>query len=87
MKITVEDVRRQFEHLCSEQRSREEIADYAVRVMRLEDAEALDYDARDFKRIWAGIMYLTGVDLQSEPGIYLHSLDDYRQAWHEFEDE
>jgi hypothetical protein len=32
------------------------------------------------ERIWAGVMYLYGIDTMTAPNAYLHSDDDIRQA-------
>jgi hypothetical protein len=61
--------------------SREEADRWAYRVIQQEEAGAVTYSpAADRERIWAGVMYLYGVDTMKAPGEYLHSNTDIRNA-------
>ncbi len=79
-------VRRVFEDVLSGAMSREQADRWAFAVVQQEEAGVATYaPARDRERIWAGVMYLYGVDTMKAPGEYLHSDDrhprgDERQA-------
>jgi hypothetical protein len=36
--------------------------------------------AYEWERIWAGVMYLYGIDAMKAPNVYLHSSDGIREA-------
>ena len=82
MHIDLQTVRRVFEDVLNGSMSREQ-ADrwaYAV-VMQEEEAGVVTHSPPgERERIWAGVMYLYGVDTMKAPGEYLHSDDDIRAA-------
>jgi hypothetical protein len=82
MHVDLQTVRRVFEDVLSGAMSREQ-ADrwaYAVLVQEEEAGVVTHSPPRERERIWAGVMYLYGVDTITAPGRYLHSDDDIRAA-------
>lgn len=81
MKIDLQTVRQMFEDVLSGRISREEADVWAYSLVKEDEAESLIYvPDSDRERIFAGIMYLYGVDLKDSPDSYLHSEDDIRTA-------
>src|ERR1700731_3784137 len=82
MRIDLQTVCRVFEDVLNGSMSRAQ-ADrwaYAV-VMQEEEAGVVTHSPPgERERIWAGVMYLYGVDTMKAPGEYLHSDDDIRAA-------
>jgi hypothetical protein len=82
MHIDLQAVCRVFEDILNGSMSREQ-ADrwaYAV-VMQEEEAGVVTHSPPpERERIWAGVMYLYGVDTMKAPGEYLHSDSDIRAA-------
>ncbi|WP_245292256.1 hypothetical protein [Methylobacterium tarhaniae] len=84
MKVTLEEMRDKFDALCQEIISREELSAFAAKAMAADDIGELEMDSAHSDVIWDSIMYLLGVDLQTEPGIYLHSIEDFEEAREKF---
>ena len=81
MHIDLEIVRRVFEDVLSGSMSREQADRWAFAVVLQEEAGVATYSpARARDRIWAGVMYLYGIDTMKAPGEYLHSDNDIRAA-------
>lgn len=81
MKIDLQTVRQMFEDVLSGHISREEADRWAYALVKEDEARTLIYSpSSDRDRIFAGIMYLYGVDLKDSPDSYLHSEDDIRTA-------
>lgn len=84
MKIDLQTVRQMFEDVLSGRISREEADVWAYSFVKEDEAENLIYvPDSDRERIFAGIMYLYGVDLKDSPNSYLHSESDIRKAMEE----
>lgn len=84
MKIDLQTVRQMFEDVLSGHISREEADVWAYSLVKEDEVENLIYvPDSDRHRIFAGIMYLYGVDLKDSPDSYLHSEDDIRTAMEE----
>lgn len=82
MRITFDDVAQRFEAVISGQISFEDADQWACSIMQGSDDGTLVFEPQsDRDRIWRGITYLRGVDLQSAPGTYLHTLDDVQEAF------
>jgi hypothetical protein len=82
MHVDLQIVCRVFEDILSGAMSREQ-ADrwaYAVVVQEEEAGVVTHSPHHERERIWAGVMYLYGVDTMTAPGRYLHSDDDIRAA-------
>ena len=77
MNITLDDIRKKFDALQSGLESREEVADFALRAMKADDAQSLKMDAASSDKIWEAILYLSGVDLKDTPDSYLHSVANF----------
>ena len=61
--------------------SREQADRWAYAVVQEEEAGVVTYSPpRERERIWAGVMYLYGVDTMKAPGEYLHSDNDISAA-------
>src|ERR1700692_3756762 len=82
MHADLQTVRRVFEDVLSGALSREQAdrGGYAVLVQEEEAGVVTHSPPRERERIWAGVMYLYGVDTITAPGRYLHSDDDIRAA-------
>ena len=74
-------VRRVFEDVLSGRMSREQADRWAYAVMQEEETGVVTYaPPSERERIWAGVMYLYGIDAMKAPDAYLHSNDDIREA-------
>jgi hypothetical protein len=81
VQVDLKTVRGVFEDVVSGSMSREQADRWAYAVMQQEEAGVATYaPARDRERIWAGVMYLYGIDTMKAPGEYLHSDTDIRAA-------
>jgi hypothetical protein len=81
MELDLQAVRRVFRDVLSGRMSREQADRWAYAVMQEEETGIVKYaPARARERIWAGVMYLYGIDAMSAPHAYLHSDDDIRDA-------
>jgi hypothetical protein len=81
MHVDLQTVCRVFEDVLSGAMSREQADRWAYAVVHEEEAGVVTYSPpgeRD--RIWAGVMYLYGVDTKKAPGEYLHSDNDIGAA-------
>lgn len=86
MRISFEDVALRFEAVLSGELSRDAADRWAWRMMQLCELGELEYLPRsDQDRIWAGIMYLYGVDMpcieQDRRHEFLLTDDDVRDAF------
>jgi hypothetical protein len=81
MEVDVGAVRLVFEDVLSGRMSREQADRWAYAVMQEEETGIVTYaPPSERERIWAGVMYLYGIDAMKAPGAYLHSSDDIREA-------
>jgi hypothetical protein len=81
MHVDLQTVRQVFEDVLNGAMSREQADRWAYAVVQEEEAGVVTYSPpgeRDY--IWAGVMYLYGVDAMKAPGEYLHSDNDIRAA-------
>jgi len=82
MHVDLQTVCRVFEDVLSGAMSREQADRWAYAVVQEEEEAGVVTHAppRERERIWAGVMYLFGVDTMKAPGEYLHSDNDIRAA-------
>ena len=81
MEVDLQAVRRVFDDVLSGRMSREQADRWAFEVVREEETGIVKYSpSRERERIWAGVMYLYGIDMMKAPNEYLHSDDDIRKA-------
>ena len=81
MHVDLETVRRVFEGVLSGSISGEQADRWAYTVVQQEETGAVTYSPPlERERIWAGVMYLYGVDTMTAPGEYLHSDNDVSEA-------
>jgi hypothetical protein len=81
MHVDLETVRRVFEGVLSGSISRAQADRWAYAVVQQEETGVVTYSPpRERERIWAGVMYLYGVDTMKAPGEYLHSDNDISEA-------
>lgn len=73
------DVRERLVGLLSQELTREDVADWAAEWVRQRDPGVAD-DA-----IWSALLHLSGADLQTDPGEYLHHEPDFHAWLDEFE--
>jgi len=81
MEVDLQAVRRVFEDVLNGRMLREQADRWAYTVVREEETGVVTYSPLgERERIWAGVMYLYGIDTRTAPNVYLHSNDDIRQA-------
>jgi hypothetical protein len=81
MEVDLQAVRRVFEDVLNGRMSREQADRWAYAVVMEEETGIVKYSpSRARERIWAGVMYLYGIDAMKAPNAYLHSDEDIRDA-------
>lgn len=81
MEVDLKSVRDVFEDLLSGRMSREQADRWAHSIVQHQEANSLVFlPPADKTQIWAGVMFLYGVDAMETPGKYLHTDDDIRMA-------
>lgn len=81
MELGLEAVSRVFDDVLNGRMSREQADRWAYAVVQEEETGVVKYSPpRERERIWAGVMYLYGIDAMKGPNAYLHSDDDIREA-------
>src|SRR5450432_1607180 len=81
MEVDLRVVRRVFEDVLNGRMLREQADRWAYAVVQAEEIGVVKYSPpRERERIWAGVMYLYGIDAMKAPNAYLHSNDDIREA-------
>jgi hypothetical protein len=81
VEIDLLSVRQVFMDLLSGRLSREQADRWAHAVVQKAENDLLVFcPPGDRQRIWAGVMYLYGVDSRETPDVYLHSDEDIRAA-------
>ena len=80
MHIDLQTVCRVFEDVLDGSMSREQADRWAYAVVQEEETGIVTYSPHEREHIWAGVMYLYGVDTMKAPGEYLHSDNDISAA-------
>lgn len=81
MEVDLPAVRRVFEDVLNGRMLREQADRWAYAVIQEEETGVVTYSPpRERERIWAGVMYLYGIDMMEAPNTYLHSNDDILEA-------
>src|SRR5216684_7543089 len=81
MEVDLQAVRRVFKDVLNGRMLREQADRWAYAVVREEETGVVTYSPpHERERIWAGVMYLYGIDTMKAPNAYLHSNDDIREA-------
>jgi hypothetical protein len=81
MEIGLQAVRRVFEDVLSGRMLREQADRWAYAVVQEEENGVVTYSPpRERERIWAGVMYLYGIDIMTAPDAYLHTDEDIRSG-------
>ena len=81
MEVDLQAVRRVFEDVLNGRMLREQADRWAYAVVREEETGVVTYSPRrERERIWAGVMYLYGIDMKTSPNAYLHTDDDIRRG-------
>ncbi|HKV55990.1 MAG TPA: hypothetical protein VJN94_15265 [Candidatus Binataceae bacterium] len=81
MELDLQAVRRVFEDVLNGCISRERADRWAHAVVQEEETGVVTYSPpRARERIWAGVMYLYGIDATTAPGVYLHTDGDIRKG-------
>ncbi|HYX39736.1 MAG TPA: hypothetical protein VE954_42115 [Oligoflexus sp.] len=81
MNITLSEVKNIFEKLLNGTIRREEADRWAHNIIMESERGHLTFSpTADQEKIWAGIMYLYGVDTRDSPEEYLHTTEDIRAA-------
>ena len=75
--LSIGEVQQVFGLLAQEQWSKEQAADWANARWQMADREALAYvPPQAEKPLWDALLFLLGIDLQVNPGEYLHNTED-----------
>lgn len=81
MEVGLQAVRRVFEDVLNGSMLREQADRWAYAVVQEEETGVVTYSPpRERARIWAGVMYLYGIDMMTAPNAYLHTDDDIRRG-------
>jgi hypothetical protein len=81
MHVDLQTICRMFENVLNGSLSREQADRWAHAVVQQEETGVVTYSPpQERDRIWAGVMYLYGVDTMKSPGVYLHSDRDISAA-------
>src|SRR5260370_32984081 len=81
MEDDLQAVRRVFKDVLNGRMLGEQADRWAYAVVREEETGVGTYSPpHERERIWAGVMYLYGIDTMKAPNAYLHSNDDIREA-------
>jgi hypothetical protein len=81
MEVDLKAVRRVFEDVLNGRMLREQADRWAHAVVQEEETGVVTYSPpRERERIWAGVMYLYGIDTMTAPNAYLHTDDDIKEA-------
>jgi len=81
MELDLQAVGRVFKDVLNGRISREQADRWAYAVLQQEENGVVTYSPPfERERIWAGVMYLYGIDAMKAPNTYLHSDDDIREA-------
>lgn len=84
VKVTLAEVKEVFQMVLDGRMAREVADRWAFKLVRAADSQDLSFDPdNEREKIWAGIMYLYGIDSMEDPGVYLHTADDIRKAYDE----
>jgi hypothetical protein len=80
MDITIKEIKDILQRLMLDEISREEASSWAYNLRNAEDSNTLRYIPKESERIiWNAILFVEGIDLQNEPGVYLHDKNDIRE--------
>ena len=81
MEVDLQAIRRVFEDVLNGSILREQADRWAYAVVQEEETGVVTYSPPvERERIWAGVMYLYGINTMKAPNEYLHSNDDIREA-------
>ena len=81
MDVDLRAVHRVFEDVLNGRMSREQADRWAYAVIQEEETGVVKYTPPHARgRIWAGVMYLYGIDTMKASNAYLHSNNDIRKA-------
>ena len=81
MEVDLQAVRRVFEDVLNGRMLREQADRWAHAVLQEEETGVVTYlPPGERERIWAGVMYLYGIDTMTAPNVYLHTDDDIRKG-------
>ena len=81
MEVDLQAVRRVFEDVLNGRMLREQADRWAHAVLQEEETGVVTYlPPSQRERIWAGVMYLYGIDTMTAPNVYLHTDDDIRKG-------
>jgi hypothetical protein len=81
MEVGLQAVRRVFEDVLNGRMLREQADRWAYAVVQEEETGVVTYSPpRERERIWAGVMYLYGIDIKTASNAYLHTDDDIRRG-------
>ncbi len=77
MKITKQMIKEKFTDLLSEKITFEEASVWASEIMFKDEHDEIEFEPNeDISKLFSGITYLLGVNLEISPNKYLHTLED-----------
>lgn len=75
--VSFQDIEQILNQLLDGEISREDASKWAFNLRKEADENNLRYNPENYEAIlWEGILFLEGIDLQIEPSVYLHSIED-----------
>jgi hypothetical protein len=77
MEISLNEVKETLQKLITDEISRESGNSWAYRLMEEAEANSLTYNPKKSRPvIWDSIMFVMGLNIETQPGVYLHNKDD-----------
>jgi hypothetical protein len=80
--ISLAEVQNMFEKVMKNEVSRRVANQWAWKRMEADDYDSLEFSPpSDMMKIWEGLGYLIGFDVEVAPDIYLFSMEDIQQEY------
>jgi hypothetical protein len=81
MKLTQKDLKKKFLEIIEKKITFLDASNWASEMLNLDNIEQLEYDDEHMSKIFSGLTFLSGVDLEQSPGLYLHSISDVEREF------
>jgi hypothetical protein len=80
--VSLVEVQNMFEKVIKNEISRDAAHHWARERMEADDYNAIEFSPpSDMMKIWSGLVYLIGFDLEEEPGVYLCSIENIQEKY------